>query len=158
MHYGRGENRIKDLYNMSDMYKQYKEEHADNPLYEVDNKTFYAICSEFNSAVVDAILRDGKKFIMPYSIGSIHISKYKPKLEDIRKRTSFIDWQNTAKLGKIVYHLNEHSDGFKYNIKWEKKKNVLRYIDIYKFVPTREFKRTLARLIKSRETDYFENE
>lgn len=156
MYFGRSENRIKNPYNLSDMYKAYADDNKGNVLYLIDKNKFYDICSEYYNEVVKSILYDGKEFKMPFSIGEIYIRKYKPQLSDIKKRTSFIDWKNTAKLGKIVYHLNEHSDGFKYTIKWKKKKNMIRYIDIYKFVPTRNFKRTLASIIKNKESDYFE--
>ena len=156
MFYRRGENRIKNPYNLSDMYVRYKEEHQDNPVYDVEKQLFYDICSEFYKEVVDQIIFKDKEFKMPFSVGEIYIRKYAPELEDVKTRTSFIDWKNTAALGKIVYHLNEHSNGFKFVIKWRKVRNQIRYVDIYKFVPTRTFKRTLAMAIKTRTSDYTE--
>jgi hypothetical protein len=157
-YYGRGENRIKNPYNLSEMYDSYTDKHQDNPLYNVDRKRFYDLCSEFYKKVVDGIMYEGRDFKTLYSVGDIYIKKYRPELEDVKKRTSFIDWANTAKLGKIVYHLNEHSNGFKFTIKWKKKKNVIRYVEIYKFVPTRAFKRNLASVIKNKENDYLEKD
>lgn len=158
MYHSRTKNRIQNPYNLSDMYDKYVEDHEDNPLYLVDRQRFYDLCAEYYLAVVENIIYHDKIFKMPFSVGEIYIRKYKPELEDVKKRTSFIDWKNTAKLGKIVYHLNEHSNGFKFTIKWRKKKNVIRYVEIYKFVPTRYFKRTLAKAIKNKESDYFEKD
>lgn len=158
MYFGRTQNRIQNPYNLSDMYESYAESHSGNPLYLVEKQRFYDLCSEYYKAVVDKIIYEDKVFKMPFSVGEINIQKYKPELEDVKKRTSFIDWKNTAKVGKIVYHLNEHSNGFKFTIKWKKKKNVIRYVEIYKFVPTRNFKRTLAKVIKNKESDFFEKD
>ncbi|HKL12807.1 MAG TPA: hypothetical protein VJ907_04300 [Halanaerobiales bacterium] len=149
-------NRIQNPYNLKDMYEKYEETHKDNPVYEVSREWFYDICDEFYTKVVEHILEKGKEFQMPYSLGSINVIKYKPELSDIKKRLSFIDWNNTYKLGKYVYHLNEHTNGYKYTIKWSKKKNMIKYVDIYKFVGTRRFKRRLAAIIKNKEFDYLE--
>lgn len=158
MYFGRGKNRVQSPYNLSDMYIKYAEEHKDNPIYDVDKELFYALCSEFYEQVVEKIVKEDKDFNMPFSVGSLYIRKYQPEMSDIKKRTSFIDWKNTAKLGKIVYHLNEHTNGFKFTIKWKKKQNVIRYVEIYKFVPTRNFKRTLAHVIKTKGNDYLEKD
>ena len=151
-------NRIPNPYNLKDIYERYEEKHKDNPVYQVNRKWFYDICDEFYSKVVDKILLEGKEFNMPYSLGSIYVLKYKPELSDIKKRTSFIDWEKTHKLGRYVYHLNEHTNGYKYTIRWTKKKKVLKYIEIYKFVGTRAFKRRLASIIKNKEFDYLERD
>lgn len=158
MYYARGKNRIENPYNLSDMYVKFSEENEDNPLYNVDRDLFYTLCSEFYQKIVEGIIYKDKEFKTPFSVGSIYVQKYQPDFEDIKTRTSFIDWKNTAKLGKIVYHLNEHSNGFKFTIKWKKKRNIIRYIEIYKFVPTRMFKRTLAKVIKNRENDFLEKD
>jgi len=158
MYFSRSENRIKNPYNFSDMYIKYEKEHEDNPVYNVNKDMFYTLCSEFYKEVVQKIINEDKEFKMPYSVGNIYIRKYQPDITDVKKRTSFIDWKNTAKLGKLVYHLNEHTNGFKFTIKWKKKQKVIRYIEIYKFVPTRMFKRSLAYVIKTKGNDYLEKD
>ena len=66
-----------------------------------------------------------------------------------------IDWAASKKLGKRIYHLNDHTGGYKYRFYWTK--GIIKNITAYSFIPTRTNTRTLAGILKdkNRELDYF---
>jgi len=55
---------------------------------------------------------------MPFRLGTIYIVKYKPK--NLNSRSLSIDFHQTKLLGKTIYHLNDHSDGYKYRLFWSR--------------------------------------
>jgi len=152
MFFSRGPNKIQNPYNTSDMYEPYLEYVNNNEGYCVDKKIFLSIINDFYKAVVNNIL-DGEEFIMPFQLGKIVI--YKRKASNFRTVNHYIDWKKTVETGKKVYYLNEHSDGYNYSIEWERKTRLYNS-NLYRFIGTRRFKRTLAKIIKNRENDYFE--
>ncbi len=151
-YFGRNKNKIQNPRNLSDMYVDYIKDK--DPLYSIDFKTFYNICDIFYKEVIEQILK-GQVFNMPFGLGNIQISKR--KITVYKKAQSAVNWEETLKTGIKVWHLNEHSDGYNYGIDWNYGRS-LKYVRGYKFVPTRTFKRTLAKLIKTKEQDYYERE
>ena len=100
------------------------------------------------------MLEKAGTFHMPYRLGKFFVLKEKIDLDRLAQA---IDWEKTNKYGKIIYHLNEHTNGYKYSYQWEKKKSAIPNLYFYRLVPTRDNKRRLARLIKTGEYDYFES-
>jgi hypothetical protein len=88
---------------------------------------------------------------MPYGIGYLAIGKYEPKT--YTSKSLSIDYKSSKEEGKIIYHLNEHSDGYKYRLYWSKIPKT--FIDRYKYQLSlvRENKRYLAKLIFNKQ-DY----
>lgn len=152
--FSRGKNRIKEPYNLSDIYPKYIEEKGEQKAYNVAQKDFVTICDKFYEEIRDGIL-DGKTFKMPFGLGEILITKR--KITHYKTNDKSVDWATTLKIGKKVYHLNEHSNGYNYGIDWDNYTG-LRNFKSYRFYPTRTFKRTLAQLIKNKEQDYYERE
>jgi len=150
--YSRGKNKIQNPYNLSDMYKEYIENRRGNKVYDIDGSTFIKICERFYSEVRDGIL-DGNVFKMPYGLGEIEITKR--KIEHYMCSDRAVDWKTTLEIGKKVYHLNEHTNGYNYGIDWANAYRVANK-NSYRFVPTRYFKRTLANIVKNKEQDYYE--
>lgn len=146
--------RIRDAYTIKDFYKFYMDEVKDNPLYEVDSKLFKELVYNFYRRMMDHVLYDGGKFHLPYQLGTIRVIKRKvnPKYINIMN----IDWVETKKAGKWIYHLNEHSNYYKYLFHWDKYDSVLTNLTKYRLPMTRNNKRILAQLIKSGEQDYYE--
>jgi hypothetical protein len=153
MYFGRGLNKIQNPYTLKDMYDRYMEEVGDNPLYEVSYSEFVSICSDYYKDVIDSVF-EGETYKMPYGLGELKISKKKIVINKLRPTN--VDWKKSVECGKQVFHLNEHSSGFKYFFHWVKKKNIAVNKYIYRLVMTRENKRKLARLIKSGNYDYYE--
>ena len=88
---------------------------------------------------------------MPYGLGFIQIGKYKPK--SLSPESLSVDYKTSNELGKRIYHLNEHTDGYKYRLYWSKIPNT--FPDRYKYALklVRQNKRKLAQLIFNK-TDY----
>lgn len=131
---------MKKSYTIRDMYKSYKEIDEN-----VDYLRFKRILDQFNTNLLDSLLNASEGFKMPCRLGFICIVKYRPKSYTSKSLSK--DYKLSKELGKTVYHLNEHSDGYKYRLYWSKNKNT--FPDIYKYNISfvRANKRKLAQLI-----------
>jgi hypothetical protein len=130
-------------------YKEYED------FYGVGYKKYRAICESFNKEVIDKILIEAKEFKLPYRLGSLRILKKEMNFSSAKNKLK-IDWQETNKHKKVIYHLNDHTDGFNYRWFWSKIKAIVKNKTIYSFQATRTNKRRLAGLLKTKQVDYFE--
>jgi hypothetical protein len=153
MFHGRGKNKIQNPDNMSDIYEAFVKEFNGEPPYDISRTEFVAINDAFYRRAVEKILA-GNTLQLPFGVGRIQIEK--TKATKFKGSKMFIDWENTNKIGKVVYHLNEHSNGYNYHIRW-RKPGMIRGDKKYRFIAARMFRRTLAKIIKNRELDYFES-
>ena len=147
----RGEGNYKKDFGSDDAYKYYKKNVI--PELQVDKQTFRKICDEFNKGFIEKILRNSEEIRFPYRLGTLRIKKSKMKYDDKNKLK--IDWAASKKLGKRIYHLNDHTGGYKYRFYWTK--GIVKNITAYSFIPTRTNTRRLASILKDkeRELDYF---
>jgi len=153
MFFGRGANKVQEPYTLKDTYKTYIEGVDEDSPYFVSYKQYRTICEDFYKQMMNYILEHAGEFKMPYNLGKIYVDKKKIKFSN--KKRLAIDWALTNKHGKVIYHLNEHSRGYKYIFIWEKKDFKLKNKSFYRFIPTRANKRRLAQLVKSGNYDYF---
>lgn len=150
--YSRGKNKIQNPYVLKDMYDDYiKDKEKDSILY-ISYKEYVDIVTTFYKSISRSIIDEGKTFHMPYMMGETYIEKSKL---DYNHRLP-INWALTTKTGKVIYNLNEHSEGYKYRMKWNKKICIFPNNYLYMLVYTRENKRKLAKNIKTKKSDYFE--
>lgn len=152
MYFGRGKNKIQNVLNPLDIYKEYLLDHKESSVYYVSQTIFITISSEFNKKIKENLLK-GKRFNLPFGLGYMEITK--SKIKYYKTSNYSVDWKATLEAGKKIYYLNEHSDSYNYNISWEVPNN-REVIKAYRFVGCRNFKRTLAKIIKNREQDYYE--
>lgn len=124
-----------------DMYKQYKKDYKD----DVDYKQFKQILDLFNNCVLDCLLESSEGFKMPFGLGYVQIVKYKPK--SMTPKSLSVDYKSSAEYGKTIYHLNEHSDGYKYRLYWSKTPQTFPDRYRYQLQLVRQNKRRLAQLI-----------
>lgn len=136
----------KKSYGTYDIYKEYCKTHE-----EVPYALFKRILEEFNINLLIALQDRSEGFKMPHGLGYIQIVKYKPKT--LTEKSLSIDYKASNDLGKRVYHLNEHSDGYKYRLYWSK--TPMTFADRYKYQLgfVRANKRRLAQLIFNKQ-DY----
>ena len=99
-------------YTIKDFYNYYLSYISDNPLYHIDYKTYRNILTDYFKFVRDEIIEEGKEFKMPCRLGTLFIIKHKPK--QWNKRSLRIDYHTSKMYNKMLFHLNEHSDGYKY--------------------------------------------
>lgn len=124
-----------------DMYKQYKKDYGD----DVDYKQFKDILDKFNEQILNCLLQSSGGFKMPFGLGYVQIVKYKPK--SMAPKSLSVDFKSSAEYGKIIYHLNEHSDGYKYRLYWSKVPQTFPDRYRYQLSLVRQNKRQLAQLI-----------
>ena len=120
---------------------------------EVDYLTYKRVLDTMCSVILEHILMRSDGFKMPYGLGYIQIVKYKPKNLDIKSLS--IDFKSTKELDTKVYHLNEHSDGYKYRLFWSKVPQTFPDRYRYSLSLVRANKRNLAQLIFNRK-DYID--
>jgi hypothetical protein len=140
----------KQSFTIGDFYDMYNAEYM---RVDVPYRLYNDVLSAFNTIILSKLFSGSEELIMPYGLGSIYIVKYKPKHYDSRSLS--VDFHLTKVYGKTIYHLNEHSDGYKYRLYWSrirKDKFILKYC--LHFV--RANKRKLAQIIKHKEHDYIE--
>ena len=138
--------RNKNSYTIRDMYKTYHKINKDVPYVR-----FKRILDECNKNILDIILNRSEVFKMPYGLGTICIVKYKPKSYSDQSLST--DYKSTKEVGKRVYHLNEHSNGYKYRLYWSKIPRMFSDRYKYQLCMVRENKRHLAQLIFNKQ-DY----
>jgi hypothetical protein len=147
----RGLGNYKKDHGSDQVYKYYKQKTI--PELQVDKQIFREICDEFNKLMIEKILLNSEEIRLPYRLGALRVKKSKMKYDDKNKLK--IDWAASKKLGKRIYHLNDHTGGYKYRFYWTK--GIVKNITAYSFIPTRTNTRTLASILKdkNRQLDYF---
>lgn len=163
----RGKGKVRSDFGLADIYKYY----LDNNKRTVDKALFRTICKEFNTKALDGVIYDGTDLNLGARLGSIRIRKFnnKPKLnEDGELANKFsVNWPAThirwkelypdktdeeilAMKGKrVVYHLNEHTDGWVMKWHWDKITCNVPNQSAYRFEPNRTIKREAANAWKS---------
>lgn len=155
MFFSRGENKIQNPYTMGDMYNDYIKNVEPGSPYDISYLDYVDIVISYNKSIINR-LYDGFKVSLPYNLGQLQIVKKKMYFKSQLNKRKGIDWAATNKYGKVIHHLNEHTDGYKYLYYWDRKISRVSNCKSYRFVPTRTLKRTLAKLIKTDNKDYFE--
>jgi hypothetical protein len=151
--YSRGKNRTVNPYTFCDMWADYiKDIPEDSPYYVTFNE-YSAINNLFWKEISHNIVDEGRVFHMPFMMGDTYVEKV--KLDYNTKLP--INWQLTTQLGKVIYNLNEHSQGYRYELKWNKKVCTFDNNYLFRLVYTRSNKRLLAKNIKTKKSDYFES-
>ena len=123
------------------MYKYYK---ANSP-YKVEYRLYKRILDKMSQIIAEAVLDRSEGFKMPCGLGYIQVGKYQPK--NYNSKSLSIDYKSTREYGKVIYHLNEHSNGYKYRLHWSRVP--MTFADRYKYqlCLVRANKRKLAQLI-----------
>ena len=130
-------------HNFYDSYLEYVE---DNPLYQVEYRVFRDIINDYFKYLRDELIENGKEVKLPCRMGTIQIVKHKPK--EYTGKSLRIDYAESKKAGKVIYHLNEHSNFYKYRIYWNKQNMITPNKTKYQLVMTRDNNGILLRLSK----------
>lgn len=140
-------------------YNQFCEEH---PEISISYLEFINIVYSFNYAFRDYLLETGMKGKLPWGIGDFAVSKRRPKrYKNLPNGDTIvnlpIDWKKTKQHGKKIYHMNAHTEGFKFRIKWFKKSPRFTYSEIWNFKPSRVTSRLIKHYIdKGHQHRYYE--
>lgn len=115
-------------------------------------KKWKSIIYSYNQLFRDHILETGDKIKLPWGLGSFSVSKRPTKRSVIvdgeEKIIMAVDWVKSKKAGKRIYHLNTHTDGFRYKWMWFNRDARIYQCDIWVFKPSRVTSRKLAEYLK----------
>jgi len=163
----RGEAKNKTDFGVPELYEFYKN-HSDN---FIPRKVFRELLSEYNTEILRLIVYDGLDYSMNHRIGSLRIKKMDNSLRlgkdgEVANKL-MVNWPKTHKLwsdkypGKtfeevkkipdkpLVYHLNEHSDGYVFKWYWDKFTSNLKNQSAYRFRAIRNVRREAAQAWKT---------
>lgn len=151
----RGKNKIGKVLSTKDAFKAFNKTQKKDSLLYVDYSTYKGICADFNKKITKHILHDSGTFKLPHRLGEIRIQKKKMDFSMLNKLK--VDWKRTKELGKRVFHLNDHTDNYRYKWYWKKRTVIVKNKSVYSFIPTRTNARALAQiLLTTKQIDYFE--
>lgn len=139
-------------YTIADFYESYLQSIDRDTVYDIGYKKFRTILNDYFKYIADEVMLNGKEFKFPCRMGTLQIIKHKPK--NYNSKSLRIDFQSSKQLGKKIYFLNEHSDGYKYRFHYCKQNCLTKNKSKYQFVASRANKRKLATLIFSKYRDY----
>lgn len=133
--------------------------------FTVSKKDYSKVISSFNKFLVE-VLKENGEVNLPF-IGKLLFAGKKQKLQytkDGKKLKEAPDWKATRELWKVneearlnkerVYHDNFHTNGIRYKMYWIPT-SIMRNRRLYKFIPARDLKRDLARLILDENKEYY---
>lgn len=110
-----------------------------------DYSRFKRITECMCKTILETLQDAADGFKMPSGLGYIRIGKYRPK--SYTSKSLSVDYKASKKYGKRIYHLNEHSNGYKYRLFWSKQPYTFSDRYKYQLVFLRANKRRLAQLI-----------
>lgn len=133
----------KKAYTFYDMYKELK--------IEVEYDLYKRVLDTMCQVIQEIILERSEGFKMPYGLGLVQVCKYKPKT--MTAKSLSVDYKASKEFNKKIYHLNEHTDGYKFRLYWSRLPQT--FPDRYKYQLSlvRQNKRKLAQLIFNKQ-DY----
>lgn len=106
--------------------------------------------------LMNRILYKSETFYVPYNLGIIRVKKAKMNIGLLNETNNLkIDWGHFQKTGKIIKHLNDHRDNYRYGFYWLCKKGP-KGKTYYKFQALRIHRRKLGELLINTNIDYFE--
>lgn len=163
---GKRYGRVKAAYTTKDMYKWYKNKYENPVQYEV----YMQFVKEMFTEILNLVIYNGIDYIMPGRLGSLRIRRKQnfQKLDEENKVIHNLkpNWKKTLELWEqkypdlsakeikqirnkpIVYHLNDHTDGFYFEWYWDKITSNVKNQSAYRFEPIRDKKREAAKAWK----------
>lgn len=167
---------IKITAGLWDAYKNYVKKTG---VPRITRKEYVDICHLLNKKISEKIIKESLEFKIPYGLGFLGIRKTELKIRikdgKLQKCKMVPDWETTWKVwneeykgltnaeirklpGKtVVYHTNDHSNGYIMKWHWDKHKVKVHNQRLYRFKPTKQNRLDLATHIKSdyKQNDYY---
>lgn len=138
--------------------KAYDKFCAAHPQINITFGKWKEIIYTFNEAFRDHILETGDRCKLPWGLGTFSINKKKSKkfvVHDGKEHVNLaIDWAKTKKVGKRIYHLNAHTDGYRYKWKWFINDARFYQCEVWMFKASRLTSRKLAEYLKRPNSSY----
>ena len=150
MFFSRGKNKLVVDYATSDGYSFYLNTIDMDSKYKLTQKQYIDICKNFNNKLIEYFLDHGGNIKFPCNCGTLDITSRETPYGDASRMP--IDWKSTNERGKIIYHLNEHTNGKRFKIIWDKPN--IKHGDYYMFKIKRDWLRYLAAKVKGGDIKY----
>ncbi len=142
--------RVKNSYRTASLsnYNRFRKAH---PSIQISFDVWKSILYGYSELLRDYVLETGEKCKMPYGMGELSVNKKKQarfkKYKDVTYVALAIDWQASKQYGKHIYHMNTHTDGYRFKWMWFPKKARFKLSSLWSFKPSRVTSRTLAQYI-----------
>jgi hypothetical protein len=161
----RGKGKVTGNVKKSDFWKYYLLHSKEN---KVDKVVYNAFLKDLISTFSEEIVTTGLEIKIP-SVGKFRIRSKKLVFfnkEGIKSKTLRVDWHKTwahwhnkypdlnrqqiteIKDKTVIYHENEHTSQEFYEHHWDKITTALKYKNFYKFKPSRQYSRLIAKIVK----------
>jgi hypothetical protein len=161
-------NKIKPGYGIADYYNYYTKEYSSLQKYNIDKSLYRKIVKDFNTLIINEIVVNNYEFNLPNKLGKIFLRKFKPTLKiqnnvlvnhnppDFKKTRELWDKDPEAKEKKIlVRHLNKHTKGFIFVVKYSTGKANYKNKSVYDFSIIREVKQLINKATRDYDIDTF---
>ena len=112
---------------------------------DVHYSLYKRVLDQMCVVILEHVLNASEGFKMPYGLGFIQVVKYRPK--NFNSDSLSVDYKASKEYDKKIYHLNEHSDGYKFRLYWSKIPRTFPDRYKYQLCLVRQNKRKLAQLI-----------
>lgn len=155
-----------------DFYKFYKSSIEKNTVYDITKTQYTAILKYLNTEISKLIITENFEYSIVPNMGILCIRKYKKKLK-LDEKGNLIKtklpvnymatkqlWERDPKMKeakKLIYFINEHSDGYMFKFFWDKTNCRTTNKNFYMFKASRTNNRLINTAISTIEhLDYFE--
>jgi nucleoid DNA-binding protein len=129
-----------------------------NPGINITFQKWKEIIYSHNEMLIKHILETGQAVKLPYGFGKLSVNKKKPKATRKWNGKMYInlpiDWKKTKETGKRVYHMNTHTDGYKFRWIWFGKTARFQNSDVWNFKPARVISRLLPVYLRQTDKSY----
>lgn len=137
------------------MHRYYAQKYGWDNLYAVHRNVYSKILEDYNAYIMDLIINKAYEFAIPSGLGVIVVAK-KCQVKYAGHLKFNVDFKETKKAGKTIYHMNEHSKAYRYRFQWFRDTYRYNMIKEYRLDMCRGAKRALAQAIKNNVTDYIQ--
>lgn len=128
---------------LADTYKEYLLLHPKGTKYYLTAKRYREVNERFFELIHLYMITTGEPVKLPHGLGYLRLRRRRTS-EELRK----IDYFQTKKYKKAIYHENNHSNGYYVRYKWDKTRIYLKNKNMYGFRACRWANRFLAKNIK----------
>lgn len=139
--------RLKSDYGFIDMWRFFRKMY---PHKKYSYKICKAVVSDFNKMAIESTL----KTALDFSVGHFIIGVRKNKLTFAKKNSIPVDWKETKRIGKKVYMINSHTDGYIFRWRWRRSQSRVKNRTAYAFRATRANNRAIKKHV-TEGYDYF---
>jgi hypothetical protein len=128
--------------------------YPEGSVYYLTYAEYRDITTMFLKHLTEQLIQKSKTITLPFRLGSLTVEKHKPNYKSLKNMA--MDWYKSKELNRQVREFNEHSNGYIYRFHWNRSQCLVNNKTVYIFQPARAIKREVARLVKTKQNDYFE--